>query len=68
VKKLNGQICVQGDQQIEGLDFFNMYALVVAWSIMHPLLVLLVILGLATKQVDYTLAFVHAIVKEDAFV
>jgi hypothetical protein len=68
VKKLKARICVRGDQQIEGLDFFDTYAPVVAWSTVRLLLVLSVILGLATKQVDYTLAFVHADVKEDVFV
>ena len=60
--------CVWGNQQIEGVDFFDMYALVVAWSTVHLLLILSVILRLVTKQVD-TLAFVQAPpLNEDVYV
>jgi hypothetical protein len=68
VQKLKARWCIRGDQQIEGVDFFDTYAPVVAWSTVRLLLILSVILGLATKQVDYTLAFVQANLKEDIFV
>jgi hypothetical protein len=68
VRKLKARICVRGDQQIEGIDFFDTYTPVLAWSTVRLLLVLSVILGLATKQVDYTLAFVQADIKEDVYV
>jgi hypothetical protein len=68
VKKLKARFCVRGDQQIEGIDFFDTYAPVVSWSTVRLLLILSVLLGLATKQVDYTLAFVHADLKDDVYV
>ena len=68
VRKLKAQLCVRGDQQIEGVDFFDTYAPVVAWSTVRLLLILSVILGLVTKQVDYTLAFVQAPLSEDVYV
>jgi hypothetical protein len=60
VRKLKARLCVRGDQQIEGVDFFETFAPVVAWSTVRLLLILTIVLGLATKQVDYTLAFVHS--------
>ena len=59
---------MRGDQQIEGVDFFHTYAPVVAWSTVRLLLILLVMFGLATKQVDYTLAFCQADLEEDVYV
>ena len=44
--------CVQGDKQVEGLDYGETYAPVVAWSTVRLLLVLSVVLGLETLQVD----------------
>jgi hypothetical protein len=40
VRKLKARLCVRGDQQIEGVDFFDTYAPVVAWSTVQLLLIL----------------------------
>ena len=53
IRKLKARFCVRGDQQIEGIDFFDTFAPVVQWSTVRMLLVLSLTLGLATKQVDY---------------
>ena len=68
VRKLKARFCVRGDCQIKGVDFFETYAPVVAWSTVRLLLVLSVVLGLATKQVDYTLAFIHAPIDDEVFI
>ena len=60
VRKYKARICVRGDQQEHGIDFFDTYAPVVGWNTVRLLLILTATLGLATKQVDYTLAFVQA--------
>ena len=60
VKKLKARFCVRGDCQIKGVDYFDTYAPVVSWNTVRLLLILTAQLGLATKQVDYTVAFVHA--------
>ena len=67
VKKLKARWCIRGDRQIEGVDFFETYAPVVSWSTVRLLLILSIVLGLATKQVDYTLAFVQADLNEEVF-
>ena len=60
VKKLKVRFCARGDRQIEGVDFFDTFALVVNWTTVQLLLILTAQLGLATKQVDYMAAFIHA--------
>jgi hypothetical protein len=49
-----------GDRQIEVLDFFETFAPVVAWETIRIMLIMSIIFDLATLQVDYTAAFVHA--------
>jgi hypothetical protein len=68
VKKLKARLCVRGDQQEEGVDFFETYSPVVGWSTIRLLLVLSILLELKTKQVDYTLAFVHAPIDRGTYV
>jgi hypothetical protein len=50
---------------VEGVDFFDTFAPVVNWTMVHLMLVLSTILGLSTQQVDYTAALVHAPMDED---
>lgn len=65
VRKLKARFCVRGDMQIEGIDYFDTYAPVVNWQTVRLMLILSIILGLQTKQVDYTAAFVHADIDRD---
>ena len=58
--KFKGCFCAHGDRQVENVDYFEMFAPVVNWTTVRLLLILSIILNLATKQVDYTAAFVHA--------
>ena len=60
VKKLKARLVARGDQQIEGVDYFDSFSPVVQWSTIRLLLILSIMLGLETVQVDYTLAFVQA--------
>lgn len=65
IKKFKGRFCARGDQQIEGVDFFETYAPVVQWTTVRLLLILEVLLGLKSKQGDVTAAFLHADLSED---
>lgn len=65
VRKLKARFCVRGDKQREGIDFFDTYAPVVNWQTVRLMLILSITLGLATKQLDYTAAFVHAPIDKD---
>ena len=69
IQKLKARFCVRGDQQIEGIDFFDTFAPVVQWSTVRMLLVLSLTLGLATNQVDYVSAFCQAPpITEDVYI
>ena len=68
VRKLKAPLCAGGHQQIEGVDFFETFAPVVNWQTVCTILILSIILNLATMQVNYTAAFVHAMVDTEVFV
>jgi hypothetical protein len=46
--------------QTEGVNYFETFAPVVNWQTVCIMLVMSLLLGLATTQVDCTAAFVHA--------
>ena len=60
VRKLKARFCARGDRQIEGVDFFDIFAPVVNWTTVRIMLTMSLILGMHTKQVDYTAAFTYA--------
>ncbi|CAJ1967493.1 unnamed protein product [Cylindrotheca closterium] len=62
VRKLKGRFCVRGDRQKDGIDYDSneIFSPVVSWQTVRLLLILSLVLGLETKQVDYTAAFTHA--------
>ena len=65
VKKFKARFCARGDQQKEGIDFFETYAPVVQWTTVRLMLILEVLLNLKSKQGDVTAAFLHASVEKD---
>ena len=68
VRKLKARFCVRGDQQIEGVDFFESFAPVVQWSTVRLILILVLKFGLETRQVDFNNAFAQADCKEEVYV
>ena len=60
VKKFKARFCARGDQQLEGVDFFETYAPVVQWTTVRLILILEVLLQLKSKQGDVIAAFLHA--------
>ena len=65
IKKLKARFCVRGGKQSEGIDFFETFAPVVSWTTVRLVLILSPVLGLATRQVDYTVAFLYAPIDEE---
>ena len=65
IRKLKARFCVRGDWQMEGIDFFETFAPVVSWTTVRIMLTVSIIFGLKTRQVDYTAAFVHAMIDTD---
>jgi hypothetical protein len=54
--------------QEEGVDYFETYAPVVAWSTVHMLLAMVLQEGWNTKQVDYTNEFAQSELDEEVYV
>jgi hypothetical protein len=68
VRKLKARFCVRGDRQKKDVDYFETFAPVINWNTVRLMLILSQVMGLATKQVDYTAAFVHAPIDENVYV
>ena len=68
VRKLKARFCARGFEQTEGIDYFETFAPVVNWQTVRLLLIISILLGLPTKQVDYTAAFVQADIDTEVYV
>ncbi|KAG7370589.1 reverse transcriptase RNA-dependent DNA polymerase [Nitzschia inconspicua] len=68
VRKYKARFCAGGHRQIEGVDFFETFAPVVNWTTVRLLLILSQVLGLSSRQVDYTAAFIHAPIHDVVYV
>ena len=65
IKKFKARLCVRGDQQIEGVGYFEIYALVVMWTNIHLMLILECLLDLKAKQWNVNCAFLYAHLSEE---
>jgi hypothetical protein len=65
IKKFKARFCARGDQQLEGIDFFETYAPVVQWTTICLMFILDILLGLKSMQGDVTCAFLHADLEEN---
>jgi hypothetical protein len=63
-KKLRSRFCVRGDQQVEGVDYFESYAPVVQWSTVRVVFIMVIIYGLISRQVDFQNAFCQSTLGE----
>jgi hypothetical protein len=68
MRKNKARFCVRGDKQIAGIDYFESYAPVASWSTIRMVMNLAIQRGWATRQVDFSNAFVHATLKEEVYV
>jgi hypothetical protein len=64
-KKFKARFCARGDQQLEGIDFFETYAPVVQWTTIHLMFILEILSGLKSMQGNVTCAFLHAVLEEN---
>jgi hypothetical protein len=53
---LKARFCARGDNQMEGVDFFETFAPVCNWQTVRIMLIISLIYDFATLQVDYTAA------------
>ena len=68
VSKCKARFCLHGDLQVEGVDFFETYALFFQLSTVRALLVMSIVLNLATQQIDFSNAFCQADIDEEVYV
>ncbi len=62
--KFNAHFCACGDQQLEGIDYFETYAPVAQWTTFHLMFILENYLHLKSKQADVNAAFLHVTLEE----
>ena len=67
VRKLKARLCVRGDKQTYGLDYFETYAPVVQWITIRLVLLMVLVYNWETVQTDYTNAFAQAFLTEDVY-
>jgi hypothetical protein len=66
VKKFEARlICARGNQQLEGIDYFETWALVVQWSIIRVVMIIAARLNYCSAQCNITAAFIHAFLPSD---
>ncbi len=62
ITKWKARLCPHGGKQVEGIDFWETYAPVFAWSIVRLSLILSMLTGMKNRQVDYILAYTQALI------
>ena len=60
-------MCVCGDKQEHGVDFFKTYAPAVQWTTIQLILIVANVLNWVTVHMDYTNAFAQAPLDEELF-
>jgi hypothetical protein len=60
IAKYKARLCPHGGQQIEGINYWETYAPVVSWRTVRLTLVLSLLSGLKSRQVDYVSAYTQA--------
>ena len=57
IRELKARICVRGFEQKESIDYFESFAPIVQWMTVHVCLIIIILLILHNKQIDYIAAF-----------
>ena len=67
IRKFKARLCVRGDLQRHGIDYWDTYAPVVSWTTVRLVLILCQVHGLKSRQFDYVNAFCQAPLDEDLY-
>ncbi len=67
IVKYKARLCAHGGQTVQGVHFDNTFAPVVTWTTIRFLLILSLIYGWDTRQIDFVLAYPQAKVSHDIF-
>ena len=60
ISKWKAHLCPHGGQQEHSINYWETYAPVVNWSTVHLVLILSLLTGLASRQIDYVQAYTQA--------
>jgi hypothetical protein len=60
IKKFKAHFYARGNEQLEGIDFFETYATVIQWTTILQMFNVEILLGLKSNQVDVTCAILCA--------
>ena len=68
VKKIKARLCAQEFEQVEGRDYFETFSPMVQWLTVQLILIMTILFDLENQQIDYTAAFVQALIETDVYV
>ena len=68
IHKLKVCICARSFKQKEGIVYFENFAPVVQWMTVRVCLIMIILLDLHNKQIDYTAVFLQASHDHDVYV
>ena len=64
IRKFKARFTARGDKQVEGVDFTDTWAPVVAWSTIRLMFIMQCVLGLESASADVSCAFLHGELEE----
>ena len=67
LRKHKARFCCRGDKQIKNVDYFESYAPVASWTTVRMVMNMAIQRGWATRQVDFSNAFVQADLEEEVY-
>ena len=67
MRKHKARFCARGENQIEGVDYLEIYAPIAAWSTVRMVMNIAIQQKWSTRQVDFSNAFVQEKLKEEIF-
>jgi phosphopantetheine adenylyltransferase len=67
VLKYKARLVAHGFQQVEGIDFYDTFALVVHWSNIHTIVALVALRKWNIRQLDVKIAFLNRTLDEEVY-
>ena len=67
ITKYKARLNLHGGKQVYGMNYFETYAPVVTWFAIRLLLIMVIILCLASKQIDFIMAYPQAPIEMDMY-
>ena len=67
ITKYKARLNLHGGKQVYGINYYETYAPVVTWFAIRLLLVIVIILNLASKQIDFVMAYPQAPIEMDMY-